>query len=136
MAKPRLNDCSGETIEKNFLEEDMDIPVNERVVVHAASQPIPQMEEIVFMNNRDPGVTLHFHYASKTHPLRLYDLIHGQRYTLPVEVINHLEGTNQRDPWSCHSRLYGQRKKADGTTETYVNGYKSYFQCKQVRKAA
>jgi hypothetical protein len=114
----------------------MDIPVNEKVHVHSASQPIPKMETIIFMNNRDPGVTLHFHYASKTHPLRLYDLIHGQQYELPVEVIQHLEGQRAFDPWACHSRMYGQRKRADGTTETFINGYKSYFQCKAVRKAA
>ena len=136
MAKPRLNDCTGETIEKNFLTEDMDIPVNEQVVIHPAAMPIPKFEKIVFMNNRDPGVTLHFHYHSKTHPLRHYDLIHGQTYDLPVEVIQHLEGQREFDPWACHSRLYGQRKKSDGTTETYINGYKSYFQCKTVRAAA
>lgn len=134
--KPKLNECSKETIDKNFLEQDVEIPANEKVHVHPASQPIPKMETIVFMNNRDPGVTLHFHYASPTHPLRHYDLIHGQQYNLPVEVIQHLEGTNQFDPWSCHQRLYAQRKKADGTTENYVNGYKSYFQCKTVRQAA
>ena len=134
--KPKLNECSKETIEQNFLEEEPEIPANEKVHVHPASQPIPRMETIVFMNNRDPGVTLHFHYASATHPLRHYDLIHGQQYTLPVEVINHLEGQNPWDQWSCHSRLYGKRQKADGTTEHYVNGYKSYFQCKPVRMAA
>ncbi len=134
--KAKLNDCNKETIDNNFLVEDPQIPVNEQVVVQTAAVPIPKFADIIFMNNRDPGTTLHFHYASKTHPLRLYDLIHGQKYTLPVEVINHLEGTNEKDPWACHSRLYGQRKRGDGTTETYVNGYKSYFQCKELRKAA
>lgn len=136
MSKPRLNDCSKATIDQNFLEEQPEIPVNEKVHVHSASQPIPKMETIVFMNNRDPGVTLHFHYASATHPLRLYDLVHGQQYTLPVEVIKHLEGQNEWDQWACHQRLYGKRVKQDGTTEPYVNGYKSYFQCKSVRAAA
>lgn len=135
MAK-NLGELSKDTVEKNFLQENPEIPVNEKIVVHAASQPIPKMETIVFMNNRDPGTTLHFHYASKTHPLRMYDLIHGQQYTLPVEVIQHLEGQREFDPWACHSRMYGQRRKADGTTETFVNGYKSYFQCKSVRQAA
>lgn len=136
MSKQRLNDCSGETIEKNFLEEEMDIPVNEVVHPHCASQPIPKMEEIIFINNRDPGVTLHFHYASKTHPLRLYDLIHGQKYTLQEEVIQHLEGTNPFDPWACHQRLYGVQTMSDGTVKPCVTGYKSNFQCKPVRRAA
>ena len=97
--------------------------------------PIPKMITGIFMNNRDPGVTLHFHYKSKTHPLRLYDLIHGEKYTLPVEVVQHLEGSNPNDPWACHSRLYGSQRLADGTTKPFVNGYKSYFQFKELRAA-
>jgi len=135
MSKQRLNDCSKETIDANFLSENPEIPANEKVNVHPAAQPIPQFEEIIFLNNRDPGTTLHFHYASKTHPLRHYDLIHGQRYNLPVEVIRHLEGVNDYDPWSCHERLYGVTKDAYGRTNPGVTGYKPYFQCKPTRNA-
>ncbi len=132
--KPKLNECSKETIETNFLSENPEIPANEIVHPHAASQEIPKFVDIVFLNNRDPGITLHFHYASKTHPLRHYDLIHGQSYKLPLEVVQHLEGSGN-DPWSCHKRLYGRRMKADGCTETYVSGYTPYFQCKHARAA-
>lgn len=125
-----LNEMDVETREKNFLEENPEIPTEHKVVV---AQEIPKMQKIHFMNMRDPGVTLHFHYASKTHPLKHYDLIHGQDYELPIEVIDHLHGENKWDAYACHSRLYGRRMKADGYSETFVNGYKPYFQCKTLR---
>lgn len=130
MAKSVMNNCSSEVIEKNFLEQNPDIPTEQKVVI---AKEIPKMEKVVFMNNRDPGITLHFHYCSKTHPLKHYDLIHGQTYDLPIEVISHLEGTNQHDPYACHERRYGRRMRQDGLSENYINGYRSYFQCKTVR---
>lgn len=134
--KPRnLGELDKETVDRNFLSEQPDIDVNKVVHPHSASMPVPTFSEIVFMNNRDPGITLHFHYASKTHPLRHYDLVHGQTYRLQDEVIRHLEGTNEQDMWSCHKRLYGRRMKSDGVTETFVNGYTPYFQCKHLRAA-
>ncbi len=131
MAHPKnLGQAGKEIVEKNFLEENpTDIPTEQKVVV---SQEIPKYTRIRFMNMRDPGITLHFHYASKTHPLKHYDLINGEEYDLPNEVIAHLEGENKQDPYACHSRLYGRRMKADGVSECYVNGYKPYFQCKRV----
>jgi hypothetical protein len=130
MAKSPLNESKSEVIERNFLEENPDIPLEQKVVV---AKEVPKMETVVFLNNRDPGITLNFHYASKTHPLKHYDLIHGQTYTLPVEVINHLEGQNKHDPYACHSRIYGRRMRQDGKSETFVNSYVPYFQCKTVR---
>lgn len=130
----RLNDMSSEKIEENFLEEQPDIPMNEKIVVEKV--PIPKMEEIIFINNRDPGCALQFHYKSKTHPLKQYTLYHGHKHELPVEVINHLEGTNENDPWSCHARKYTMQERPDGTKEPVASSYVSYFQCKSVRKAA
>lgn len=133
MARPALNNASSEVIAKNFLEESPDlteVSTDHKVVV---AKEIPKMQRIVFTNNRDPGVTLHFHYHSKTHPLKHYDLVHGKTYDLPIEVIKHLEGQNEHDPYACHHRLYGRRMKLDGFSETYVNGFVSYFQCKAVR---
>jgi len=130
MAK-KLNESSQETIDKNFLEENPDIATEERPVIVATE--IPKTEKIVFLNYRDPGVMLHFHYHSKTHPLKHYDLMHGQQYELPVEVINHLEGQRATDPWACHSRTYSRRMRSDGVTETFASGYVPYFQCKAVR---
>jgi len=127
----RLNDQPSEVIEKNFLQEQQDfIPTEQKVVV---ANEVPKYERIVFVNNRDPGCALYFHYATKTHPIKHYTLMHGLEYNLPVEVIKHLEGQNQSDPYSCHSRIYSERKNYEGMPETYVSGYKPYFQCRSVR---
>lgn len=132
MARPRtLNDNNPEMIEKNFLDENPEIPPNEKVVV---AKELPRYEKIIFQNMRDEGITLTFHYASKTHPLKHYELIHGQEYNLPLEVILHLSGETNYDPYACHSRLYSRRMKADGVTETYASSYKPYFQLRNVRR--
>lgn len=128
---PRLNDQAPEVIAKNFLEEVPDtIHSDEKVVI---ATEIPKMERILFINNRDPGAMMPFHYASPTHPLKHYNLMHGLEYELPVEIIRHLEGTNKYDPFSCHQRLYSQRTNYEGSPENYVSGYKPYFQCRSVR---
>lgn len=126
----KLKNAGSEVIQDNFLQDNEEMLTDHKIVI---AKEIPKMDRIVFMNNRDPGVTLHFHYSSKTHPLKHYDLIHGQTYDLPIEVIRHLEGSNESDPYACHKRLYGRRMRADGISETYVNSFSSYFQCKSVR---
>ena len=129
----RLNDCSKEVIEKNFLGEEIDpneIHSDEKVVV---VKQLPKMENITFMNLRDPGQALYFHYKTKTHPLKQYKLLHGQNYMLPTEVIRHLEGVGDHDPYSCHRRTYSSRQLPDGTYENYASGYVAYFQCRTVR---
>ena len=131
MKKTNLGEMEKEIVDRNFLEENPDIPLEKKVVV---AKEIPKMETIIFQNFRDGGTTLNFHYASATHPLKHYDLVHGQEYTLPVEVINHLEGNNKSDPYSCHKRMYARRMRPDGISETYANQYVAYFQCKSVRK--
>jgi hypothetical protein len=133
MARPRrlarLNDMPKEVIEKNFLAEEPDcLPANKTVVI---AKEIPAMERVIFMNNRDPGCMLYFHYSSPTHPLKHYNLMHGLEYELPVEVIKHLEGQN--DSYTCHSRIYSSRKNYEGLPENYVSGDKPYFQCRSVR---
>ncbi len=130
-AEVKMNTQPKEVIEKNFLEQAPDVlPPNQTVVV---AQEIPQYERVLFQNNRDPGCTLYFHYASGTHPLKHYTLAHGLEYDLPVEVIKHLEGDNKCDPYSCHTRIYGQRKNYEGLPENYVSGYKPHFNLKHVR---
>ncbi len=129
--KPKLNNMSSEVIEKNFLEATPDcIPTDSTVVI---ANEIPQYDKIIFVNNRDPGCALYFHYSSKTHPLKQYTLMHGLEYNLPVEIIKHLEGQNKSDPFSCHARIYSERKNYEGMPENYVSGYKPYFQCRSVR---
>lgn len=137
MARPRkaparLNDMDKETIAKNFLEEAPDcIHPEDKVVI---AKEIPKYERIIFINNRDPGTAIYFHYASATHPLKHYTLMHGLEYNLPVEIINHLEGQTPHDPYTCHERIYSERKNYEGLPENYVSGYKPYYQCRTVRK--
>jgi hypothetical protein len=131
MAAKKMSEVSKELSDKNFLEEvieGVDIPTVEKPVV--VSTHIPEMKEVMFINNRDPGAVLHFHYHSKTHPLKHYDLVHGQKYNLPVEIIEHLEGEGSIEPWTCHSRLYSRRMRPDGISETYASGYTQYFTCR------
>lgn len=136
MAKPktltkRLNDMDGETIAKNFLLEEADcLPSEEQVVI---AKEIPKYEKVVFINNRDAGSVLYFHYESGTHPRKHYTLVHGQEYNLPVEIIRHLEGQNPSDPYACHKRIYGAGMNPEGNYAPAVTGYQSYFQCRTVR---
>ena len=130
MTKP-LKDYSKEVQHENFLEETPNIPLEQKVVVSAE---VPKYEKIIFQNNRDPGVAVEFHYSSKTHPTKQYTLLHGHEYTLPVEIINHLEGRNPWDNYACHERIYGRRMNAEtGRPDVVVNSYRPCFYCKPVR---
>lgn len=135
MARPqrmrRLNDAKSEVIAENVLKQNPDgLPstddmVSEPVVV---AKQIPEYRKVQFLNGRDPGYPLDFHYASSTHPLKIYKLIHGHEYNLPVEIIDHLE--------SCNEPQYGYRKGADGHPEMYVVSRKYIFQLRNVPKKA
>lgn len=93
---------------------------HEQVVVATG---IPSVEKVVFRNQRDPGYPLEFHYASKTHPFKMYKLIDGHEYTLPSEVIRNLE--------SCRENIHKYRKNNDGIPEIYVAGYRTHFVCER-----
>ena len=128
MARPanRLNERKSEFIDKNFLEQNPDtLPDSPPLVI---TNCMPEYKRVVFVNNRDPGVALHFHYASKTHPLKQYTLYDGFEHELPVEVIEHLEGRGEAQ--------YGYRKSVDGHPEMYVKGYKYIFSFRQPKKIA
>lgn len=112
-----------------FLLENPDVPAE--LVVHTSAQ-LPEEQEIIFINNKDPGEVLEFHFHSKTHPLKHYKLIPGQKRKLPVEVIKHLEGQGDKDPYSCHKREY-EEKFVDGFSQLFVRNYVSYYQCRPVR---
>lgn len=130
MARPKskLNKESSEVIKKAFLEQNPDgLPVAKEPDPIVIVKAIPKMETIIFRNDRDPGMPLEFHYHSKTHPIKHYKLIHGQQYTLPLEIVEHLE--------SRAIPIYGYRKGLDGHPEMFVNGYKHQFTCKTVRAA-
>lgn len=85
---------------------------------------IPRVEKVTFRNQRDPGYPLEFHYASKTHPFKMYKLIDGAQYELPIEVIKNLEG--------CRENIHKYRKGNEGIPEVYIAGYKTHFVCERV----
>jgi hypothetical protein len=105
-----------ETMEK-VAEELKD---NQIVVIHEK----PQYEKVTFRNQRDPGHPLEFHYASKTHPFKMYKLIDGAQYDLPWEVIKNLEG--------CRENIHKYRRNGEGIPEVYIAGYKTHFVCERV----
>lgn len=118
-----------EQLQEHHLEGPAQEPIEEvaksmgegQVVV---ADKIPAMEKIVFRNQRDPGHPLEFHYASKTHPFKQYKLIDGQSYTLPREVVVHLDG--------CREHVYKYRRNTEGLPEVYTAGYHSHFACERV----
>lgn len=131
MARPKKNKNLGESkakiIEEQILLENPEgFPEDAPRLVIART--IPEMREVVFINNRDPGYMLEFHLHTKTHPLKHYKLMHGHKYTLPVEVIEHLEG--------CAENQYGYRTGPEGLPECYVKARKYIFQCRSPRAMA
>lgn len=126
--KSKLNKASSQVIEDNILKENPEgLPETQDFEPVAVVPYIPKMERIIFRNDRDPGMPLEFHYHSKTHRLHHYKLFHGKEYTLPVEVIEHLE--TRAIP------IYAYRKSPDGHPEMYVNGWRHQFSCKTIRAA-
>jgi hypothetical protein len=129
--KQNLNDKSSEYIEANILKANPEgmqpchtVPEVDQVVV---AKEVPKYREIEFLNGRDPGYPLEFHYHSKTHPLKHYTLYHGQKKMLPEEVIDHLE--------NCAERQYAYRIGPNGQPEMYVKGLKYVFRCKTVNQS-
>ena len=127
-SKRKLNNMPKEILHEEILKTDpVGLPKCKEEKIAIAVE-MPKMETIVFRNDRDPGIPLTFHFASKGHPLHHYTLYHGQEHTLPVEVIEHLE--------SCAIPIYAYRKGPDGHPQMYQNGKKYSFTCKTVRHAA
>lgn len=113
-------------------EDHLQGPANESIEQIAAEMKegqvvavheMPRYESIIFRNQRDPGHPLEFHYASKTHPFKMYKLIDGDRYDLPTEVIRNLE--------QCRENIEKYRRNAHGLPEVYVAGYKTHFVCER-----
>lgn len=119
---PKKLEKSKEEINKLMLKEHYDEPefleksVQEKVVV---VDHIPQYRKVVFINQRDPGVMMSFHYRTKTHPMKHYDLMHGEEYDLPVEVIEHVE--------NCGYPMYGKEQIVKGIQVRPIIGYKYHF---------
>lgn len=130
MAPKNLGQYSKEVVENNILLENPEIPLEQKVVV---AKHIPKMVDILFTNNRDTGVALHFHYASATHPLKQYTLVPGQKYSLPEEVVKHLHGEIEYDLHACHEPIHGMRKDLEGVNQSYIKDYKQLYYCKPCR---
>lgn len=125
----RLNDAKSEVIAANVLKQNPEDYAEAAAPQVVVMNHIPEYRKVIFLNGRDPGVALHFHYASKTHPLKNYTLYHGFEHELPVEVIEHLE--------SCAENQYAYRKTAQGEIEQFVNSKKYIFTFRNgPRKAA
>lgn len=129
MSKSKLNNKGSEYIEQNILKESPEglppcptVPQEGEIVM---TRHIPEMKKVTFINGRDPGYPLDFHYHSKTHPLKHYTLYHGKDHLLPVEIIEHLE--------NCAESQYGYRQGANGHPEMYVKGKKYLYRCQPVR---
>lgn len=104
---------------------------NAQIVI---STDIPKMEKVRVYNLRDPGRVIEFFYASKTHPLKHYTLLHDHEYTLPYEIIDHLEGTLPGAENSCSEMIYKNETSPDGKMmKSVAQGYKGKYQCKRVR---
>lgn len=129
MARPKskLNESKSEVIEGNILKENPEgLPETDDFSPQVAVVAVmPKMETIIFRNDRDPGHVLEFHYSTKTHKLHHYKLFHGQEYTLPLEVVEHLE--------SRAVPIYSYKRGPDGHPVMYISGYKHQFSCKTVR---
>lgn len=131
-SKSKLNDKSEEYLKENIFQQnpeglpECDAPGGvdgDKIVV---VNRLPEMRRVQFLNGRDPGVALMFHYHTKTHPLKHYTLLHGKEYDLPIEVINHLE--------NCYETIHGYRAGADGHPEMYAKSKRYIFSCREARK--
>lgn len=116
-------------IEKNFLSESPEgLPPVAAVKEEVVAEYVPVMKRVIFLNGRDPGQELMFHYHSKTHPLKHYTLYHGKEYDLSEEIIEHLETR-------CEAQ-YGHRIGASGHPEMYYKAPKYIFRCQPVKRSA
>ena len=132
MARPKkeLTEEQKEYIEKNFLSDSPEglNPLNNAPIPEVVVKPQVEMRRVIFLNNRDPGQELMFHYHSKTHYLKHYTLFHGKEYDLPVEIIEHLD--------NCAEKQYGYKPGPNGHPEMYVKSLKYIFRCQNVKRAA
>lgn len=122
----RLNTAPSKVIAEEILKENPEGLPDEAQVVIATK--MPEYREVQFINGRDTGQTLYFHYSSATHPLKHYTLVHGQNYNLPVEIIEHLE--------SCREPVYSYRRNIEGHQEHFISSFKYIFQCRNVPRRA
>ena len=130
MAFKKTKKIPVEQLQEQFLSGPADETIEEAAKEMKQEQvvvmnEVPKHEWVIFRNQRDPGHPLEFHYASKTHPFKMYKLIDGEKYQLPVEVIRNLEG--------CRENVEKYRRNSQGLPEIYIAGYKTHFVCERAQ---
>lgn len=83
-----------------------------------------ETEMVEFYNIEEPGHPITFSYGQAKRAKK-YTLLHGGKYELPKEIINHLE--------SRQTPMYDYRPNGTGKMVKMLTGYKSRFQCRTVR---
>lgn len=125
----RLNEQKVAVVDENILKENPEGYPDEIMEPVIIAKHIPEYRKVQFLNGRDPGYPLEFHYHSKNVRLKQYKLLHGHEYDLPLEIVEHLE--------QCSECQYGYRTGMDGHPEMFVKSRRYLYQCRQVpRKAA
>lgn len=127
--KQTLGDESAKKVTEEFLKETPEGFPDETLEKVVVTAHVPEYQEVVFVNQRDPGVMLEFHYKTKTYPLQHFKLMDGECYKLAKEIIDHLQ--------SCSIPIYGKETMDKGVCERPVIGHKymySFRNPKSVRK--
>lgn len=117
--KQTLGDQSAKKVTEEFLKENPEgLPdeLPEKIVI---AKEVPVYRKVVFVNQRDPGVMLEFHYRTKSHALQHFKLMDGETYELPEEIIAHLE--------SCSIPIYGKEIEEKGVFKRPVIGHRYMF---------
>lgn len=127
MAKSKLNNQKSEKIDKNFLEESPEGLPDASTVVVPKTPVMPQLMRFTFINGKDPGNALQFHYGSGTLPLKHYTLFHDKEHVLPLEVVKDLEAR-------CYLN-YAHRMNDDKKPEIYVKSQTYLYQFRNLRAA-
>ena len=83
------------------------------------------LEEILpveFFNLEEPGVGVKFPFGP-TNNTKTYTLLHGGKYNLTREVVQHVE--------SRQTPIWGYKPDGRGVMQKSREGFKSRFQCRQ-----
>lgn len=128
MVAKKVNETKSESIEKEFLDETLDMAspeLEEKVVKNL--KKIPETATIEFRKAKEQELPLEFFYEDLNEgiPRTKYSLAHGKVYTLPVKVIENIEERADILPRTIIN--------AEGNPET-VNDQKNYlYTCRPVR---
>jgi len=78
---------------------------------------------VEFFNLEEPGVPLKFTFGTTRKPEK-HILLHGGKYKLRREVVNHVE--------SRQIPIWGYTPDGEGRMKKTLKSYKSRFQCRQI----